>query len=222
MVLATVYGDVHDIGKNLVKTILSNNGYTVHDLGKQVPVATIIEKAVEVGADAIGLSALLVSTSKQMPLLRPGAGRAADLAFPVIIGGAAINRRFGLRAHLFLRGRRALPGRRLLRQGRLRGARAGRAARRSRRSARRCAARRCEKALQAPQRAGGRAAAPSAPAPRSDVRPVEKPPGPAVLGRAGGALGRGPARRPLAAPRPHRALQAPVGRAGQGGGVRAE
>ena len=47
VVLATVYGDVHDIGKNLVKTILSNNGFTVHDLGKQVPVATIIEKAVE-------------------------------------------------------------------------------------------------------------------------------------------------------------------------------
>src|SRR5215210_5936900 len=68
VVLATVYGDVHDIGKSLVNTILSNNGYTVFDLGKQVPVNTIIEKAVEVGADAIGLSALLVSTSKQMPL----------------------------------------------------------------------------------------------------------------------------------------------------------
>ena len=66
--LATVYGDVHDIGKSLVNTILSNNGYTVFDLGKQVPVNTIIEKALEVNADAIGLSALLVSTSKQMPL----------------------------------------------------------------------------------------------------------------------------------------------------------
>jgi 5-methyltetrahydrofolate--homocysteine methyltransferase len=69
VVLATVYGDVHDIGKNLVNTILSNNGYTVYDLGKQVPVNTIIEKALEVGADAIGLSALLVSTSKQMPIM---------------------------------------------------------------------------------------------------------------------------------------------------------
>ena len=68
VVLATVYGDVHDIGKNLVNTILSNNGYTVHDLGKQVPVNRIIDKAVEVDATAIGLSALLVSTSKQMPL----------------------------------------------------------------------------------------------------------------------------------------------------------
>ncbi len=45
VVLATVYGDVHDIGKNLVKTILSNNGYTVHDLGKQVPANVIIDKA---------------------------------------------------------------------------------------------------------------------------------------------------------------------------------
>src|SRR4051794_28155297 len=58
VVLATVYGDVHDIGKSLVNTILSNNGYTVFDLGKQVPVNTIIEKALEVEADAIGLSAL--------------------------------------------------------------------------------------------------------------------------------------------------------------------
>ena len=47
VVLATVFGDVHDIGKNLVKTILSNNGYTVHDLGKQVPANTIIDKALE-------------------------------------------------------------------------------------------------------------------------------------------------------------------------------
>ncbi len=56
VVLATVYGDVHDIGKNLVKTILSNNGYSVIDLGKQVPAEIIITKAVEAGADAIGLS----------------------------------------------------------------------------------------------------------------------------------------------------------------------
>jgi 5-methyltetrahydrofolate--homocysteine methyltransferase len=69
VVIATVYGDVHDIGKNLVKTILANNGYTVIDLGKQVPAETIITKAVEVNATAIGLSALLVSTSKQMPLI---------------------------------------------------------------------------------------------------------------------------------------------------------
>jgi 5-methyltetrahydrofolate--homocysteine methyltransferase len=96
IVLATVFGDVHDIGKNLVGTILSNNGYTVHDLGKQVPVGTILDKAVEVGADAIGLSALLVSTSKQMPaLVREQVSR--GLTYPVVIGGAAINRDFGRR-----------------------------------------------------------------------------------------------------------------------------
>jgi len=93
IVLATVQGDVHDIGKNLAKTILVNNGFTVFDLGKQVPVATILEKAIEVGADAIGLSALLVSTSKQMPLCVQELAR-RRLAIPVVIGGAAINRRF--------------------------------------------------------------------------------------------------------------------------------
>ena len=96
IVLATVYGDVHDIGKNLVKTILSNNGYTVIDLGKQVPAETIISTAVDQQADAIGLSALLVSTSKQMPLIVNELHR-RGLKFPVLIGGAAINRRFGWR-----------------------------------------------------------------------------------------------------------------------------
>ena len=105
VVLATVYGDVHDIGKSLVNTILSNNGYTVYDLGKQVPVNTIIEKALEVNADAIGLSALLVSTSKQMPLCVQELDK-RGVRVPVMIGGAAINRRFGRRA-LFVDGERA-------------------------------------------------------------------------------------------------------------------
>ena len=104
VVLATVYGDVHDIGKSLVNTILSNNGYTVFDLGKQVPVNTIIEKALEVGADAIGLSALLVSTSKQMPLCVQELDK-RGIRIPVLIGGAAINRRFGRRA-MFVAGER--------------------------------------------------------------------------------------------------------------------
>ncbi|MBV8374172.1 MAG: homocysteine S-methyltransferase family protein, partial [Candidatus Eremiobacteraeota bacterium] len=89
VVLATVFGDVHDIGKNLVNTILTNNGYTVFDLGKQVPMNTILEKAVEVSADAIGLSALLVSTSKQMPVCVQEQD-ARGLRYPVIVGGAAI------------------------------------------------------------------------------------------------------------------------------------
>ncbi len=93
VVLATVFGDVHDIGKNLVATILSNNGYTVHDLGKQVPINTIIGRAEELGADAIGLSALLVSTSKQMPLCVQEL-YARKLDFPVLVGGAAINPSF--------------------------------------------------------------------------------------------------------------------------------
>ena len=66
------------------------------DLGKQVPANVIIDKAVEVNADAIGLSALLVSTSKQMPLIVQEL-HTRGLAFPVLVGGAAINRRFGRR-----------------------------------------------------------------------------------------------------------------------------
>src|SRR5215212_7124283 len=96
VVIATVFGDVHDIGKSLVNTILTNNGYTVVDLGKQVPVDTIINSAIEEKADAIGLSALLVSTSKQMPAAVQEL-HSKKLEFPVLIGGAAINRDFGRR-----------------------------------------------------------------------------------------------------------------------------
>ena len=96
VVIATVFGDVHDIGKSLVNTILTNNGYTVIDLGKQVPVDTIISAAVEHEADAIGLSALLVSTSKQMPICVQELHE-RGLGFPVLVGGAAINRDFGRR-----------------------------------------------------------------------------------------------------------------------------
>src|SRR6201991_244933 len=97
VVLATVFGDVHDIGKSLVNTILTNNGYTVVDLGKQVPVSTIVEAAKQHEATAIGLSALLVSTSKQMPLAVQEL-HSQGLEFPVLLGGAAINRKFALRA----------------------------------------------------------------------------------------------------------------------------
>jgi 5-methyltetrahydrofolate--homocysteine methyltransferase len=96
VVIATVFGDVHDIGKSLVNTILTNNGYTVIDLGKQVPIETIINAAIENEADAIGLSALLVSTSKQMPTCVQELHQ-RGLEFPVLIGGAAINRDFGRR-----------------------------------------------------------------------------------------------------------------------------
>lgn len=97
VVLATVFGDVHDIGKSLVNTILTNNGYTVVDLGKQVPIQTILDAAKEHDATAIGLSALLVSTSKQMPLAVQEL-HSQGLEYPVLLGGAAINRKFSLRA----------------------------------------------------------------------------------------------------------------------------
>ncbi|MDH3736901.1 MAG: dihydropteroate synthase [Nitrosopumilus sp.] len=90
LVLGTVYGDVHDIGKNLVKTIFQNNGYTVYDLGKQVPLQKFLEKIDEVNPDAIGLSALLVSTSKQMQFFVEHA-RKNNMGIPIMCGGAAIN-----------------------------------------------------------------------------------------------------------------------------------
>jgi len=109
VVRATVFGDVHDIGKNLVGTILSNNGYTVIDLGRQVPLNVIMDRAVEEQADAIGLSALLVSTSKQMPLAL-GELDHRGLRIPVLIGGAAINRSFGRRIAFLEDGRPYEPG----------------------------------------------------------------------------------------------------------------
>lgn len=90
LVLGTVYGDVHDIGKNLVKTIFQNNGYTVYDLGKQVPLQKFIEKIDEVKPNAVGLSALLVSTSKQMKFFVEHA-RKNNMTIPILCGGAAIN-----------------------------------------------------------------------------------------------------------------------------------
>ena len=108
VVIATVFGDVHDIGKSLVNTILTNNGYTVVDLGKQVPIDTIIDAAVEHEADAIGLSALLVSTSKQMPACIQRAARARAR-----VPGA--DRRRGDQPRL--RPPRALPARQGVRRG---------------------------------------------------------------------------------------------------------
>jgi 5-methyltetrahydrofolate--homocysteine methyltransferase len=90
LVLCTVYGDVHDIGKNLVKTIFANNGYSVYDLGKQVPLQSIVDKIKEVNADAVGLSALLVSTSKQMQYFVEYA-RNNNMNISILCGGAAIN-----------------------------------------------------------------------------------------------------------------------------------
>jgi len=93
LVIGTVYGDVHDIGKNLVKTIFVNNGYEVYDLGKQVPLQKFVEKIDEVKPDAIGLSALLVSTSKQMQYFVEHS-RKTNANIPILCGGAAINTNF--------------------------------------------------------------------------------------------------------------------------------
>jgi 5-methyltetrahydrofolate--homocysteine methyltransferase len=93
VILATVAGDVHDIGKNLVKMILKNNGFSVIDLGKQVPVETIIEEAEKNKVDAVGLSALLVSTSRHMKTCVQHMHE-AGLDYPVILGGAPVNERF--------------------------------------------------------------------------------------------------------------------------------
>ena len=76
VVIATVFGDVHDIGKSLVNTILTNNGYTVVDLGKQVPISTILDAAVEHKATAIGLSRAARLDLEADARMRAGAARA--------------------------------------------------------------------------------------------------------------------------------------------------
>ena len=94
IVLATVRGDVHDIGKNLVDIILSNNGYAVHNLGIKQPIAAIIAKALEVDADAIGLSGLLVKSTVVMREDLEELNARGLSRFPVLLGGAALNRRY--------------------------------------------------------------------------------------------------------------------------------
>nr|BFE80097.1 methionine synthase [Planobispora longispora] len=95
IVLATVKGDVHDIGKNLVDIILSNNGYEVVNLGIKQPVSAILEAAEEHGADVIGMSGLLVKSTVIMKenLEEMNARGIAD-RFPVLLGGAALTRAY--------------------------------------------------------------------------------------------------------------------------------
>ncbi|MBP2673420.1 MAG: 5-methyltetrahydrofolate--homocysteine S-methyltransferase, cobalamin-dependent [Deltaproteobacteria bacterium] len=93
VLLATVAGDVHDIGKNLVDIILSNNGYRVFNLGIKVPAETIIEKAASLGVDVIGLSGLLVKSALVMKENLPQFA-AAGLTTPVLLGGAALTEKF--------------------------------------------------------------------------------------------------------------------------------
>ena len=94
VVLATVKGDVHDIGKNLVDIILTNNGYEVANLGIKVPVSEMVSKAEELGADAIGMSGLLVKSTLVMRENLEELNRLGHSDIPVILGGAALTRTY--------------------------------------------------------------------------------------------------------------------------------
>jgi 5-methyltetrahydrofolate--homocysteine methyltransferase len=95
IVLATVKGDVHDIGKNLVDIILSNNGYTVVNLGIKQPISTILTAADEHRADAVGMSGLLVkSTVVMKENLQEMNARGVATTLPVLLGGAALTRSY--------------------------------------------------------------------------------------------------------------------------------
>ncbi|OGR57884.1 MAG: methionine synthase [Elusimicrobia bacterium GWA2_69_24] len=93
LLLATVKGDVHDIGKNLVHIILKNNGFTVVDLGIKVPPEALIEAVRREAPDLIGLSGLLVKSAHQMAATADDL-RAAGIAQPLLVGGAALSARF--------------------------------------------------------------------------------------------------------------------------------
>ncbi|WP_318616183.1 methionine synthase [Sporosarcina sp. YIM B06819] len=93
IVLATVKGDVHDIGKNLVEIILSNNGFTVIDIGIKVTPSTLIEVIRKEKPDIIGLSGLLVKSAQQMVITAQDF-KAAGIDLPIMVGGAALTRRF--------------------------------------------------------------------------------------------------------------------------------
>lgn len=93
VVLATVAGDVHDIGKNLVDIILSNNGYKVHNLGIKQPLAKILEAWKSTGADAIGMSGLLVKSVTVMEENIREMNR-QEITIPLMLGGAALTRHY--------------------------------------------------------------------------------------------------------------------------------
>ncbi|NGQ94807.1 methionine synthase [Brevibacillus sp. SYP-B805] len=93
ILLATVKGDVHDIGKNLVEIILANNGYEVVNLGIKVPPEQLIAACREEKPDAIGLSGLLVKSAQQMVITAQDL-RAAGIDVPMLVGGAALTRKF--------------------------------------------------------------------------------------------------------------------------------
>jgi len=93
VVLATVKGDIHDIGKNIVSIMLRNHGFQVVDLGKNVPNETILEAAQEHQAEIIGLSALMTTTMPRMEEI-VSAVRSRGMPFKVVVGGAAVTQRY--------------------------------------------------------------------------------------------------------------------------------
>src|SRR4029450_1164235 len=94
IVLATVKGDVHDIGKNLVDIILTNNGYEVHNLGIKIGIAEMVDKAMEVKAHAIGMSGLLVKSTLIMRDNLEELNHRELTDTPVLLGGAALPRSY--------------------------------------------------------------------------------------------------------------------------------
>jgi len=93
IVLGVVEGDIHDIGKNLVKLMLETSGFEVIDLGKDVPVDTFIEKAKEVDADLIGLSALMTTSMQTMEQIVKKA-KESNIRAKILIGGAPVSKDF--------------------------------------------------------------------------------------------------------------------------------
>ncbi len=93
VVICTVKGDIHDIGKNIVAMMMENHGFEVHDLGKDIPSEEIIKKAVEVNSDIICLSSLLTTTMGEMKTVRESLDR-EGINIPVMIGGAVVNEEY--------------------------------------------------------------------------------------------------------------------------------
>ena len=95
-IIATVKGDIHDIGKNIVKLILENYGFPVTDLGKDVPPETIVEEAIRLRAPIVGLSALMTTTVPAMEETIKQLRTSAPWA-KIVVGGAVLNREYAER-----------------------------------------------------------------------------------------------------------------------------
>src|SRR5208337_4771151 len=93
IVIATVRGDIHDIGKNIVALMLRNYGFDVYDLGKDVPSETIIEQAVQIDAKIVALSALMTTTMTEMKTVI-NLAREKQLKLKFMVGGAVVDQNY--------------------------------------------------------------------------------------------------------------------------------